>query len=250
MELLAGFGTQGHGVTRKHNMFVIDLIHKLGFGLDYCEDFLLGRKKDRVWMKTLEKWGRDKGDTTVCITYNLTPKSIVFEIGGYQGRWTSDMYTKYNSYFYVFEPIKEFASEMKRQFSKNKKITVIQAAAANRNGYAEIEVNHDRSSLHTQRHTDNSSTTKIRLINLSEFINNRKINKIDLMQINIEGAEYELIESLHDQDILTKIKHLQVQFHKFVPNAVERRKKVEKLLRATHHRIYNYPFVWESWERK
>lgn len=51
-----------------------------------------------------------------------------------------------------------------------------------------------------------------------EYINERQINKIDLFKINIEGAEYDLLECIILNGYILKIKNIQVQFHDFFPD--------------------------------
>ena len=69
------------------------------------------------------------------------------------------------------------------------------------------------------------------------------------MKINIEGGEYSLLEDLISNRLVANIKDIQVQFHTFAPNALERMKNIQMELSKTHHLTYNYPFVWENWER-
>ena len=77
-----------------------------------------------------------------------------------------------------------------------------------------------------------------------------KINtSIDLMKINIEGAEYDLLEHLIENKFVENIKDIQVQFHDFVPNAEARMKNIQAGLSKTHYLTYQYPFVWENWRK-
>ena len=88
----------------------------------------------------------------------------------------------------------------------------------------------------------------IKLISIRQFLNDSGIDTIDLIKINIEGAEYELIEGIIDNKIHLKIKNLQIQFHDFFPDAKERVDILRKKLAKTHKPTYTYDFVWENWE--
>ena len=70
------------------------------------------------------------------------------------------------------------------------------------------------------------------------------------MKINIEGAEYDLVEHLIDTKLVEIIRNIQVQFHDFVPNAESRMRKIQEKLRITHSISYQYRFVWENWALK
>ena len=70
------------------------------------------------------------------------------------------------------------------------------------------------------------------------------------MKINIEGAEYDLLEHLIDTGLISNIHNIQVQFHDFVSNAEQRMIMLQKELEKTHGLTYQYPFVWENWRVK
>ena len=70
------------------------------------------------------------------------------------------------------------------------------------------------------------------------------------MKINIEGDEFPLLESMLENNLITYVTDIQVQFHQFIPNAVARRELIHKKLSETHKLTYNYEFVWENWQKK
>ena len=70
------------------------------------------------------------------------------------------------------------------------------------------------------------------------------------MKINIEGGEYDLLEHFLESGFIKNINNIQIQFHDFIPNAEERMKKIQYELEKTHSLTYQYPFVWENWQRK
>jgi pyruvate/2-oxoglutarate/acetoin dehydrogenase E1 component len=46
------------------------------------------------------KWFTDNGDNTHNITYDLTDKSVIIDLGGYEGVWAQQMIEKYNPNVY------------------------------------------------------------------------------------------------------------------------------------------------------
>ena len=65
-----------------------------------------------------------------------------------------------------------------------------------------------------------------------------------------EGGEFELLNALLDRpDLIKKIKYFQIQFHDFVPDALKMRAEIQRRLSETHKVMWNFPFIWESWER-
>jgi hypothetical protein len=72
---------------------------------------------------------------------------------------------------------------------------------------------------------------------------------IDLLKVNIEGAEYDVLNHMIGAGLHKRIKNIQVQFHQIdgVPYGVWY-KEIEKHLSLTHTRTWHYPFCWESWQ--
>ena len=101
------------------------------------------------------------------------------------------------------------------------------------------------------------STTFVNNKELAEKINIKSIkeelsnyNKIDLMSINIEGGEYELLDSILLNKLVDKITNIQIEFHEWFPSYEEShllRKDIHTRLSVTHKLSYCYPFYWESW---
>jgi FkbM family methyltransferase len=193
--------------------------------------------------KRTVEWFKINGDSSLRLNYPLDENSVVFDVGGYEGQWAGDIYSMYNANIYIFEPVKKYAKKISERFSKNNKIKVFNFGLSDRNGRREIFLSKDGSSVYLN---DNSHKELIELKSASDFLKN--FNSIDLIKINIEGGEYDLLESLINSDTIKKIKNLQVQFHDFIPNADARMAGIQRDLKKTHHLTYQYPFVWENWE--
>ena len=74
------------------------------------------------------------------------------------------------------------------------------------------------------------------------------LEQIDLIKINIEGGEYELLPAILKSGFIDRIKYIQVQFHNFITGADNKREQIRHELEKTHSEMWNYDFVWESWE--
>lgn len=195
--------------------------------------------------RTLQ-WVRDNGDKTYRLDYDLDCNSIVFDLGGYEGQWASDIFAKYQCQLYIFEPVVQYAEKIEARFHKNNKIQVYRFGLSNDNLITNISVEDDSSSLFKK----SSKGTEAKLVRALDFISENKIRSIDLVKINIEGGEYDLLEHLITNDLIANIHNIQVQFHDFVPDAQKRRDKIQVALAKTHFLTYQYPFVWENWKLK
>ena len=193
--------------------------------------------------KRVKPWVLAKGDKTLRLNYELSSDSIVFDLGGYEGQWASDIFSKYQCTIYLFEPFKPYCENIRSRFSKNGKLKIFDFGLGQSDKVLKLYAMDDASSVFKQ----NGVPHDIEIKNASDFIRNLDVPLIDLMKINIEGGEYELLEELIDSGLIVKIKNIQVQFHDFVPNAAERMNQIQKSLIKTHSLTYQFEFVWENW---
>lgn len=97
--------------------------------------------------KTVALWFADNGDETLRLNYELDGNSLVLDLGGYKGQWTSDIYGMYCCWIHIFEPVEEFARKIEKRFSKNPKISVHQFGLADKNQVAKIGLDQTGSSV-------------------------------------------------------------------------------------------------------
>ena len=133
-------------------------------------------------------------------------------------------------------------------FKENKKIRLFNLALDRETLTKSISVGMDRSSY--ERDLGENKYEEIQLKNVVEFIKENSVLHIDLIKINIEGAEYDLLDKILESELHKIITHIQIQFHDFVPLAKSRRDAIRDKLAETHILCWDYPFVWESWEMK
>lgn len=188
-------------------------------------------------------WFKDNGDKTHRLNYDLNNTSIVFDLGGFQGQWTADIFCKYASQVFVFEPVENFANQIMQRFSNNKSIRLFKFGLSDNDKLERLSLSEDGSSMY--KHDGEELLIELRQIN--KFIDEHNIIFVDLIKINIEGGEYDLLEFLIKTGTITKFRNIQVQFHDFIPDAYIRMKKIQNELQKTHTLTYKYEFVWENW---
>lgn len=199
--------------------------------------------------KSIRLWFKDRGDKTHRLNYlNLDNQSIVFDVGGYMGDFASDIFSRYLCKIFLFEPVKEYYEFAQNRFINNNSITILPYGAGINNSTIDISKAGASSSLYKSK--GNSYYETVTIKNIIEIFEELKISNIDLMKINIEGGEYELLDLLIDSGWVQRISNIQIQFHIFVNNSVEKRKNLQKKLSKTHTKTYDYYFVWENWKKK
>ena len=196
--------------------------------------------------KRVIPWFEIQGDKTLRLDYDLNEKSLVFDLGGYEGQWTSDIFSRYCCFIHIFEPVEDFSKNIEKRFYKNEKIIVHSYGLSNKNETVKITLDKTSSSIFKS----GKETSDVLLLRAIDFMKQNNIQGIDLMKINIEGGEYDLLEHFIETCFINNIKNIQVQFHDFATNAEQRMLKIQKDLEKTHFLTYQYPFVWENWRKK
>lgn len=209
---------------------------------------LLKKKPKTDFDKQIEAWFKVKGDITLRLEYPLCSSSVVLDAGGYEGQWAHDIYDKYECKVFIFEPIIDFYKKIEERFSENPDVTPYPFGLAGETRNETFSLLNDATSSLLANDLKNEGI-EAKLVCFKEFVDNQKLNKIDLIKINIEGGEYELLEHILETGIINKIQDIQVQFHSFIPNAEERMKAIQGRLSKTHKRTWSFPFVWENWSR-
>jgi FkbM family methyltransferase len=194
----------------------------------------------------VDRWFRDRGDETLGIEYALTADSVVFEVGGYRGAWSSKIAQLYDPHLYVFEPVSAHFQSLMTRFAHSPKIKLFDFGLGSKDEGVELALAEDGSSLFGRSDTKEH----VVLRDICSFVRENHISAIDLIQINIEGGEYALLSRMLASDLVAKCHYIKVQFHETVPEAHLLRSEIRHELNRTHQVMYDYPFVWESWEAR
>lgn len=203
--------------------------------------------KDRFYLE-VARWFKDKGDQTLRLDYPLNEQSIVFDLGGYHGDFAADIYEKYGSKVYVFEPVPEFYEICLNRFKGNSNIVCFNYGLSATNEYLNIQLAENASSISSPNSL--GSTLKVEVRSIVECIRDLNLNKIDLMKINIEGGEFDVLPAIIQSGDIKKITNLQIQFHNFIEDAHQKRERIRAFLTNTHSETWCYEFVWENWKLK
>lgn len=195
------------------------------------------------------QWYADHGDETLRLDYDLDPGSLVLDAGGYRGNFAADIFCRFGCRIEVFEPVGPFAEASERRFAHNPLVTVHRFGLGGESRGDSILVDEGASSAVLAPVGVEAKREKIEIRDVVEVIDGLDREEIDLLKVNIEGGEFELLERLLSAGRASAIRHLQIQFHPRVPDAQSRRRAIQEGLSATHRQMWDYPWIWESWER-
>lgn len=194
------------------------------------------------------KWFAENGNYTHAINYELNENSTVIDLGGFQGKWVDMLVGKlgFTPNIILVEPIPEYYDFLFQKYSNNPKITVLKYGVSTKNYEGILYLNSDG----TSQYIEKGNPIKVNFITIEELLSKIGKTDIDLMQINIEGEEYPLLEQMLKNGTITKFKNIQIQYHTFIENAYERREKIREQMEEFFNNTYNYPFVFEGWSLK
>lgn len=193
-------------------------------------------------MTPIESWFKIDGDNTLRLNYPLNAKSYVIDLGGYRGDWTAKIHSKFGCRVDVYEPVWKFYDFCRIRFEDVPEIKVFNSGVGKRNGIGQITLLADGSSAFKE----GAEVEIVRIKDIYQIVK----DKVDLLKINVEGAEYDILERLIETGKIMKVENIQVQFHPWGEDYLERYKTIQLMLGETHKITYNFPFVWENWRIK
>jgi FkbM family methyltransferase len=167
--------------------------------------------------------------------YDLKPESIVIDFGAYKGEWATEIYKQYGCRAVVVEP-----TEYIRDYAVG---PIINKAASTHNG----KMSFGGRSYYSSTFEDGDH--EYECFDVNALLEQYEV--IDLLKVNIEGAEYLLLDHIISSRLHLRIKNIQVQFH--IISGVPYQKWYNEIinkLEISHQCTWKYDFVWENWKLK
>ena len=137
--------------------------------------------------------------------FDPTPKSVV---------WVKENVTTQN---FVFSPIGVAKEKGSRKF------------------YLPTNNNHVSGSIHDIKTINNSNSIDLKFDSLSNIMKDNNHSKLDLLKMDIEGAEYEVIDHIQKNNI--DIKQILVEFHPHFEK--DGKKKTKKAIEKLEKMVYS-----------
>lgn len=165
--------------------------------------------------------------------YDLKPDSVVIDLGAYRGEWATEIHKRYGCQVVVVEP-----TEYIRDFKYG---SVINKAAGTHDG----KMSFGGRAYYTS--VFETGDHEYECFDVNKLI--EQYETIDLLKINIEGAEYDVLSRIIGAGLHTRIKNIQVQFHQIegVPYRMWYN-KIANDLNKSHSLTWHYAFCWENWK--
>lgn len=178
--------------------------------------------------------------------YDLKPDSVVLDCGAYEGNFSKQIYERYKCHVIAFEPISRFYKITSENLEKYP-ITLFHAAVGGNSRTETFHIQNDS----TGKFAGSPITEQCQVMGIQDVMKLPVCNGvIDLIKLNVEGMEFEILESLIREGGSGFIKNIQVQFHSVVEYGQSRYDVISAALSYTHRLTYRAPWCWENWELK
>tara|TARA_B100000035_G_scaffold288254_1_gene273751 strand:- start:4515 stop:5177 length:663 start_codon:yes stop_codon:yes gene_type:complete len=193
-------------------------------------------------------WKNEGKKQKIRFNYKLHEGDVVFDLGAFRGSFSEKVYNE-NSRYFLFDTNPTMVDFLKKKFIKKENVSIYPFGLGERDIYGKAKKSFSpwAQAGASFRETSNEN---IIIKDFLKFCQEKNINEIKVLKINIEGAEYNLMKYLHENDFLKNIQHIQIQPHDFENESLGNLLELHKNLHETHKLKSSYPFVWDFWERK
>lgn len=178
---------------------------------------------------------------------DLDARSVVFDVGAYQGEWSATIAQRYGSRIYAFEPDPTSFPPLVARLGDRPDVVLREYGLGGADQTVELALAGLGSSIYPVEAPH--GTCRIVLRDVVAVLAELGVERIDLLKINIEGGEYDLLDRLIAAGWVPRIRQIMVQFHEWHPKAYRRRRAIRRALGRSHREVWCYPWIWELWRR-
>ncbi len=177
---------------------------------------------------------------------------IFLDLGAFKGNWSREMVTRYGGSAHLFEIQPNLIKNLKDDFANTPNCTVHPFGLAPKDELIDVGSYDDCEGFSLTKQKSFGISNKVQLKSFLDFVLQNNIDEIDVCKINIEGAEYDLLENMIENNLHMLCRNIQVEFHRQypVPDWHKRYNKIRAALSKTHATTLDYYFSWQNWCRK
>ena len=145
----------------------------------------------------------------------LGTESVVVDFGSNHGFFATAIIKRFGCHVYGVEPVKELFDALPK--TQDGLFTAFNVAIGAVDGVQEINVFSDKcASLYGSNTADEyTQTGEVSVWTLRTFLEQANLLHVDLLKIDIEGAELDMLETANSDD-LQRISQITIEFHDFI----------------------------------
>jgi FkbM family methyltransferase len=182
--------------------------------------------------------------------FDLPPGSVVLDVGAYDGAWATAVLAHGPVRVIAFEPDPSGLAKLRARLGDRDEVTVCPYGLGGRDQRATMALEGPGSTIFADHAPATFGTVEVEVRDADGALRELGVEHVGLLKLNIEGAEYDVLDRLIDTGWLARCDHVLVQFHEWHPGAHRRRRAIRARLRETHDEVWTHPWVWERWQRR
>lgn len=150
--------------------------------------------------------------------YGLNNLDVVFDIGANNGLFSLLMLNNGCKKVYAFEPNQESLVNLKHMFRNTDNLVSVEKAVYTKDEDLEFFIDPNNTTIGSvsEKHLLDEGVTVQKIvvpaISLKSFIQQNNLDRVSLVKMDIEGAEYEIIDHLEDE-VFDKIDSFLIEYH-------------------------------------
>lgn len=150
--------------------------------------------------------------------YDIQDFEVVIDAGANDGLVTEYFLNKGSKKVYCFEPDKRSVKYLKKKFIDDKRVVIVEKGLYDKNEYdVKFGSSRDASTVTAMSSIDETNSSHddcflAEITSFEKFVSDYNVGNISLFKIDIEGAEFELLKSLTNEQ-KSKIKQFLVECH-------------------------------------
>jgi FkbM family methyltransferase len=151
---------------------------------------------------------------------HLKSDPVIVDVGANAGFFSLFMAARFPaSKIFAFEPLPANFSHLQRHFQLNSRKALVcqNKAVAGKKGFIELYYNPDANftalaSMHTAFDGSNTSRVEVEAVPLPDIFSQFRIESVDLLKLDCEGAEYDILYHCPDQQ-LSRVRMIAMETH-------------------------------------
>lgn len=146
--------------------------------------------------------------------FNTKSDMTIVDVGANIGVVTQYM-RDYAKKVYAIEPSKEHFEALKKnkEFNKWDNVEIFNLAIADKDGEGTLNLNKNNRTCHSLTLDYGFKGEKVKTMAMDTFFEENKIDSVDFMKFDVEGAEDLIIRSIGFKRVAPKIKAIEIEFH-------------------------------------
>lgn len=181
----------------------------------------------------------------------IDANSTVLDVGAYIGEWAQEIAGRYDPTLLCFEPDPRNFRQLAARAANNPKLRAFEYGLGDSDLRPRMALQHMGSSIFDDNvDAGQADWADVEIRDIQRAWRELDLDRVDLMKINIEGAEFPLLERMARTGLLDRVDTYLIQFHEWHPGAYRRRKRIRRELAKTHRLEWDYHFIWEKWVRR